>query len=188
MVGEFDDLMIRYPLPWREEFAQYSRDANIKDSWAYGIARSESLFMRDVRSGAGAVGVMQILPETARRMAREIRHPYSGRATLTDTKSNIRLGTMYLRKMFDRFDENQVLATAAYNAGPLKVEAWRPDARQMDARIWIENIPYDETRAYVRRVLAAGTIFHWRLTGKVRRLSTELSAIDPAAESVADVD
>ena len=188
LVGEFDDLMIRYPLPWREEFAQYSRDANINDSWAYGIARSESLFMRDVRSGAGAVGVMQILPETGRRMAREIRHPYSGRATLTDTKSNIRLGTMYLRKMFDRFDENQVLATAAYNAGPLKVEAWRPDARQMDARIWIENIPYDETRAYVRRVLAAGTIFHWRLTGKVRRLSTELSAIDPSAESVADID
>jgi len=185
MVGEFDDLMIRYPLPWREEFAQYSRDANINDSWAYGIARSESLFMRDVRSGAGAVGLMQILPETGRRMAREIRHPYFGRATLTDTKSNIRLGTMYLRKMFDRFDENQVLATAAYNAGPLKVEAWRPDARQMDARIWIENIPYDETRAYVRRVLAAGTIFHWRLTGEVRRLSTEMSAIDPAAESVA---
>jgi soluble lytic murein transglycosylase len=188
MVGEFDDLMIRYPLPWREEFAQYSRDANINEFWAYGIARSESLFMRDIRSGAGAIGVMQILPETGRRMAREIRHPYFGRATLTDSASNIRLGTMYLRKMFDRFDENQVLATAAYNAGPLNVEAWLPETNQMDARIWIENIPYDETRAYVRRVLAAGTIFHWRLTGKIRRLSTELSTIESAAETVADID
>jgi soluble lytic murein transglycosylase len=188
MIGEFDDLMLRYPLPWQEDFAQFSREANIDVFWAYGIARSESLFMRDIRSGAGAVGVMQILPETGRRMAREMQYPYFGRDTLTDTTSNIQLGTMYLRKMFDRFDENQVLATAAYNAGPLKVDAWRPDAKQMDARIWIENIPYDETRAYVRRVLAAGTIFHWRLTGNVRRLSTELSAIDPAAESVANID
>ena len=188
MVGEFDDLLLRYPLPWREDFAQYSRDANINDSWAYSIARSESLFMRDIRSSAGAIGVMQILPETGRRMAREIRQPYSGRATLTDSARNIRLGTMYLRMMFDRFDENKILATAAYNTGPLNVEAWLPDAEQMDARIWIENIPYNETRAYVRRVLTADTIFHWRLTGKVRRLSTDLSTIDPLTEAVAGID
>ena len=188
MVGEFDDLMLRYPLPWRADFAQYSQDANITDSWAYGIARSESLFMRDIRSAAGAIGIMQILPETGERMAREIRHPYSGLATLTDSASNIRLGTMYLRKMFDRFDENKVLATAAYNAGPLNVEAWLPGASQLDARIWIENIPYNETRAFVRRVLTADAIFHWRLTGKTRRLSTELSAIDPAAKAVVKTD
>jgi len=188
MVGEFDDLTMRYPLPWREDFAQYSQDANINDSWAYGIARSESLFMRDIRSAAGAIGIMQILPETGKRMAREIRFPYSGLATLTDSASNIRLGTMYLRKMFDRFDENKVLATAAYNAGPLNVEAWLPGASQLDARIWIENIPYNETRAYVRRVLTADAIFHWRLTGKTRRLSTELPAINPPAEAVAGID
>ena len=188
MVGEFDDLMIRYPLPWREDFAQYSQDANINDSWAYGIARSESLFMRDIRSSAGAIGVMQILPETGRRMAREINHPYSGRTTLINAASNIRLGTMYLRKLFDRFDENRVLATAAYNAGPLNVEEWLPIANQLDARIWIENIPYNETRRYVRRVLTADAIFHWRLTGEIRRLSTQLSAIDPLAESVAGSD
>ncbi len=185
VVGEYDDLLLRYPLPWREEFARYSQDAKIADSWAYGIARSESLFMRDIRSSAGAIGVMQILPETGRRMAREINHPYAGRATLTDSASNIRLGTMYLRKMFKRFDENSVLATAAYNAGPLKVEAWLPDTLPLDARIWIENIPYNETRRYVRRVLTANVIFHWRLTGEVRRISAELAAIDPAAESVA---
>jgi soluble lytic murein transglycosylase len=184
-VGEFDDLLLRYPLPWREDFARYSQDAKIADSWAYGIARSESLFMRDIRSSAGAIGVMQILPETGRRMAREINHPYAGRATLTDSASNIRLGTMYLRKLFKRFDENSVLATAAYNAGPLNVEAWLPDTLQLDARIWIENIPYNETRRYVRRVLTANAIFHWRLTGEIRRISTELAAIDPVAERVA---
>ena len=188
LVGEFDDLMIRYPLPWQEDFERFSRDANVDDSWAFGIARSESLFMRDIRSDAGAIGVMQILPETGRRMAREIRHPYSGRATLTDTASNIRLGTMYLRKMFERFDEYRVLATAAYNVGPLQVAAWLPSAGQMDARIWIENIPYNETRQYVRRVMTAGTIFHWRLTGQTRRLSTELSLIDPSTDAVARTD
>ena len=188
LTGEFDDLLLRYPLPWREDFARYSKDARINDSWAYGIARSESLFMRDIRSSAGAIGVMQILPETGRRMAREISHPYSGRATLTDSASNIQLGTMYLRKMSDRFDDNRVLATAAYNAGPLSVEAWLPDANQLDARIWIENIPYNETRSYVRRVLTASAIFHWRLTGEVRRLSSELSTIDPPAESVAGLE
>jgi soluble lytic murein transglycosylase len=188
LVGEFDDLQIRYPLPWQNDFAQFSRDARVDDSWAFGVARSESLFMRDIRSDAGAIGVMQILPETGRRMAREIRHPYSGRATLTDTASNIRLGTMYLRKMFERFDENRVLATAAYNTGPLNVEAWLPDSKPLDARIWIENIPYNETRQYVRRVLTAGTIFHWRLTGQTKRLSADLSAIDPPAATVADLD
>jgi len=187
-LGEFDDLAIRYPLPWREDFARYSADANINDSWAYGIARSESLFMRDIRSSAGAIGIMQILPETGRRMAREIAHPYAGRATLTDSSSNIRLGTMYLQKMFKRFDDNRVLATAAYNAGPLKVDAWLPDTKRLDARIWIENIPYNETRSYVRRVLTADAIFHWRMTGQVRRISTLLTDIDPAAGQVASSD
>jgi soluble lytic murein transglycosylase len=188
MIGEFDDLEIRYPLPWREDFEQFSRDASLDDSWVYSIARSESLFMRDIRSGAGAIGIMQILPGTGRRIAREVRQPYNGSATLTDKTANIRLGTIFLKKMLDRFDENRVLATAAYNAGPLSVEDWLPDAGQIDTRIWIENIPYDETRQYVRRVLTADTIFHWRLTGQVRRLSTRLSIIDPAEEKVAGID
>ena len=82
----------------------------------------------------------------------------------------------------------QTNGPAAYNAGPLSVEAWLPDANQLDARIWIENIPYNETRSYVRRVLTASAIFHWRLTGEVRRLSSELSTIDPPAESVAGLE
>lgn len=188
MIGEFDDLEIRYPLPWREDFAQYSREAKLDDSLVYGIARSESLFMPDVRSNAGAIGIMQILPATGERIAREIRYPWTGFITLTDTASSIRLGTTYLRKLFDRFAENRALATAAYNAGPLNVEAWLPAAERVDARIWIENIPYDETRQYVRRVLTADAIFHWRLTGRVRRISTELSHIEPPAEAVAELD
>jgi len=175
--GEFDDLRLRYPLPWRSVFEKFANSAGVSYSWAYGIARSESLFMRDIRSSAGAIGVMQLMPETGRRTAREIQLPWSGLATLTDSSSNIRLGTHYLGKMFTRFGDNRILATAAYNAGPLRVEKWLPESGNLDPRIWIENIPYNETRAYVRRVLTDDAIFHWRMTGQQRRLSSELPMI-----------
>lgn len=181
--GEFDDLSIRYPLPWRTDFEKSSKVAGISHSWAYGIARSESLFMRDVRSSAGAIGVMQLMPATGKQTAQEIQFPYAGRTTLTDSSSNIRLGTVYLGKMYERFADNRVLATAAYNAGPHRVKSWLPESGYLDARVWIENIPFRETRQYVRRVLTDEAIFHWRLTGERRRISSELPRIDPDADS-----
>ena len=173
-VGEYDDLALRYPLPYDSTFQRHAADARISPTWAYGVARSESLFMRDVRSRAGAIGLMQLMPATGRDVARQIQLPYSGLDTLTDPDSNIRLGTTYLAKMAERYGGNQVLATAAYNAGPHRVDAWLPAEGSIDARIWIENIPFNETRGYVRRVFAADTIFHWRMTGETRRLSDEL--------------
>jgi soluble lytic murein transglycosylase len=125
-LGEYDDLAIRYPLPYRETFEQFSSQASISSTWAYGIARSESLFMRDVRSGAGAIGLMQLMPATGRDVAKEIKLPYSGLATLVNPESNIQLGTTYLGKMAERYGGNQVLATAAYNAGPHRVDRWLP--------------------------------------------------------------
>ena len=181
--GNFDDLEVRYPLPWREVFEAHSSAVSISQSWAYGIARSESLFMRDVRSSAGAIGIMQLMPATGRETAREINLRYAGRVTLTDSDSNIRLGTAYLSKMYQRFAENRVLATAAYNAGPHRVEKWLPEEDTLDARIWIENIPFGETRKYVRRVLTDEAIFHWRLTGDHKRISSELPQIDRNSDS-----
>jgi len=182
-LGEYDDLSIRYPLPFQQTFESFSSQASIASTWAYGIARSESLFMRDVRSSAGAIGLMQLMPATGRDVAREIRFPYSGLATLVDPESNIRLGTTYLGKMAERYDGNQVPATAAYNAGPHRVDSWLPDDGPIDARIWIENIPFNETRKYVKRVLAAQAIFHWRMTGKIKRLSDELLLVRATAET-----
>jgi soluble lytic murein transglycosylase len=182
-LGEYDDLSIRYPLPYRQLFEQSSSKASISLTWAYGIARSESLFMRDVRSGAGAVGLMQLLPATGRNVAKEIRLPYSGLRTLTDPESNIRLGTSYLGRMAERYNGNPVLATAAYNAGPHRVDRWLPESGTIDARIWIENIPFNETRKYVKRVLSAQAIFHWRMTGQVRRLSDDLSLVKAAGDA-----
>ena len=182
-LGEYDDLAIRYPLPYQETFEAFSTQASISSTWAYGIARSESLFMRDVRSSAGAIGLMQLMPATGRDVAKELKLPYSGLATLIDPESNIRLGTTYLGKMAERYGGNQVLATAAYNAGPHRVDRWLPEDGTIDARIWIENIPFNETRKYVKRVLAAQTIFHWRMTGKIRRLSDELLLVQAASET-----
>jgi soluble lytic murein transglycosylase len=181
-IGEYDDLSLRYPLPYRYEFTQHATTAQIPATWAYGIARSESLFMRDVRSSAGAIGLMQLMPATGRSVAREIKLPYAGIDTLTDPQANIRLGTTYLGQMAQRYGGNRVLATAAYNAGPHRVDRWMPEEGTIDARIWIENIPFNETRKYVRRVMAAETIFHWRLTGKTRRLSDELVLIEASPE------
>jgi soluble lytic murein transglycosylase len=179
----FDDLDMRYPLPWRSDFELYSKTADIPHSWAYGIARSESLFMPDIQSSAGAIGLMQLMPATGRETAKEINLRYGGRATLTDSSSNIQLGTAYLSKMFKRFDQNRILATAAYNAGPHRVDKWLPDNGDIDTRIWIENIPYRETRNYVRRVLVDEAIFHWRLTGQTKRISGELPGIHEVRDS-----
>lgn len=181
--GQYDDLALRYPLPWQRTFEQYALKASIPTTWAYGIARSESLFMRDVRSRAGAVGLMQLMPSTGRRVARSLKLPYTGLNTLTDPDDNILLGTTYLGDMAQRYDGNRVLATAAYNAGPHRVDRWLPDSGGIDARIWIENIPFDETRGYVRRVMAAETIFQWRLTGSIRRLSDELPVVEPRPDT-----
>ena len=180
---EYDDLSLRYPLPYKHLFEQSASAARISPTWAYGVARSESLFMRDVRSQAGAIGLMQLLPSTGKMVAREIRLPYSGLATLTNPASNIRLGTSYLGQMSDRYSGNQVLATAAYNAGPHRVDRWLPESGTLDARVWIENIPYNETRTYVKRVLSAQAIFHWRMTGQVRRLSDQLRQVQGVSDT-----
>lgn len=181
-VGEYDDLDLRYPLPHRDDFRDASKAAGVDESWAYGIARNESSFMRDIRSSAGAIGLMQLMPATGRQTAREIKLPYKGLKTLTDPRSNIKLGATYLGKMHKRFDGHAAVATAAYNAGPLRVSRWLPEDKQIDARIWIETIPFNETRDYVRRVLAADVIFAWRMTGQAPRLSDRLPAIQPSEQ------
>lgn len=184
-IGMYDDLVLRYPLAYGKEFATHSAAASIPRGWAYGVARSESLFIADIRSSAGAIGIMQLMPATGRRTASDLNFPWQGLATLTDPASNIRLGTSYLGQMLEKFADNRVAATAAYNAGPARVEKWLSQSAPLDARIWIENIPYNETRDYVRRVMVADAIFNWRLTGRTQRLSDFLGTLDPSVQQLA---
>lgn len=175
--GRYDDLAVRYPLPWQDWFDESSRAAKIEPAWAYGIARNESLFMRDIKSSAGAVGLMQLMPATGRQTAKAASVAYHGLATLVDPQANIQLGTRYLGDMFQRFGRNKVLATAAYNAGPHRVDRWLPNDSALATEVWIETIPYDETRKYVQRVLEADTVFHWRMTDSTRRVSSVFAPI-----------
>ncbi len=180
--GLIDDLELRFPMPWRESFETLSRKASLEPSFAYGIARSESLFMSDVASQAGAIGLMQLMPATGKQTARLAGVTYRGAVTLTDPETNIVLGTTYLGRMLERFGGNMVLATAAYNAGPHRVSAWLPRERQLPADVWVDTIPFRETRRYVRRVLESDTVFDWRIDGEHRSLSQRMPPVRPDAE------
>ncbi len=185
--GLMDDLTIRYPTSVVDWFESTAATALADSALILGVARTESLFMPDVGSSAGALGLMQIMPATGRRTARELNLRYRGRATLLDPYSNVRLGSHYLGHLLERFAENPVLATAAYNAGPHRVERWLPEGTVLPADIWIDTIPFRETRRYVRRVLTSQAIFRWRMDGSLHRITTSMPPVPPRhlLESVA---
>lgn len=164
------DVMVSYPTPYKSVFDEAALTNGIDRTWAYGIARTESLFMPDVRSKANAYGLMQIIPSTGKLVAKQAHIRYRGYTTLLDPETNIKLGTHYLGQVFNRFGSNPVLATAAYNAGPHRVQTWLPETT-WHADVWVENIPFTETRRYVKKVLSAQAVTHWRLTGKEQRLA-----------------
>ncbi|MEM6639316.1 MAG: transglycosylase SLT domain-containing protein [Pseudomonadota bacterium] len=177
--GGRDDLIRTYPTPYKADYDEHTTKASIARTWAMSVSRAESLFMSDVKSSAGAVGLMQLLPSTGKQTARRAGVRYRGLSTLLNPTTNITLGVHYLGQMYSRFDQNQVLATAAYNAGPRRVRSWLPEGESVDADVWIETIPFTETRRYVKKVLFADTVFHWRLTGSERRLASRMPAIQP---------
>lgn len=178
--GLFDDLDIRYPLAFRTLMEKQSERQKIDMTWAWGIARSESLFMPDVVSKAGALGLMQVMPSTGKLVAKRNNIPYRSWRSLLNPNTNVALGTTYLRDMQSRFQNNPVLASAAYNAGPHRVQRWLPK-QQMEADVWVDTIPFKETRGYVRRVMASQIIFYWRLNGEQTRLAATMADIQPAA-------
>ena len=158
-VGYLNDVNLRFPLGFANDIKQYAGDQKINPAWAFAITRRESSFMPDANSPAGAKGLMQIMPGTAKQLARKtISNRY-----LFQAKNNIKLGTKYLRNLLDRHDGNQVLATAAYNAGPYRVKSWLKDAESLPADVWIETIPFKETREYVKSVLAYQQIYQHKV-------------------------
>ena len=154
-VGHLDDVKLRFPKAYQQEINEYATKQNISPSWAFAIARRESSFMTDASSSAGAKGLMQVLPSTARMLKRKkLSSQY-----LYDAKNNIKLGTKYLKKLLDKNNGNEVLATASYNAGPYRVKKWLKNLKEIPADIWVETIPYKETRNYVKSVLAYQEIY-----------------------------
>ena len=158
-----NDIEVRFPLAFKDTIDNYSNKNKIDSAWTYAIIRRESIFIKDAKSEKGALGLMQLLPGTARATAKAIRTRYSGQRQLIKSKPNIRLGTYYLNKLFKKYNKQTVLATAAYNAGPGNVKRWLPEGKPMDAIRWIESIPYKETREYVINVLAYKIIYQHRM-------------------------
>ncbi len=148
--GEIDNAQ-RFPLPFKDEVLAAARKAGIDPALVFGLVRQESRFVTDVRSSAGAAGLMQLMPATARLVARDLRIDYKPQM-ITDRAINLQLGTTYLKFVLNSFDGSFAMATAAYNAGPQRPRRWR-EGRSLDAVAWVESIPINETRDYVKKVL-----------------------------------
>lgn len=172
-----EDLEVRFPLPWRDDVVRFARDESIESGWMFGIMRRESVFMADIGSSAGAQGLMQLMPGTAKDVARKLAMPVPGKGDLHDPETNMRLGSAYLGDVLARFDGNEVLATAAYNAGPGRVNRWLPKGETLPADIWVDTVPFTETREYCRAVLHYATVFDWRLRGESKPLSERMPMV-----------
>lgn len=155
----WNDMQLRFPNPLPELFEQHAQDRAIDPAWAVAIARQESAFWMQARSHAGALGLMQLMPATARATAKRHAIPLPSLSLLSEPDTNIRLGTAYLSEMAERFDGNLAYASAAYNAGPHRVSQWLKARGELPLDIWIETIPFDETRNYVQNVLAFRVIY-----------------------------
>lgn len=171
-----DDLRVRFPFAYKKTMQLESSRHQLSLPWVYGVARRESLFQPEVRSGVGAVGLMQMMPRTAADVAKRARKKlYIG--ALENPEFNIALGTFYLRYLLNRFDGHEVLATAGYNAGPSRAPRWLGEEPMLADR-WVESIPYRETRDYVKAVMAYATVYDWRLDGRVdTRLSQRMPVL-----------
>jgi soluble lytic murein transglycosylase len=176
----FSDLDIRFPLAHSEAVTREANSRKLDPAWVYAVARQESAMSPDALSPAGAMGLMQLMPSTGKAVAKQLKYPMSGSAQLLEPDTNIHLGTYYLRQVLDRFDNNAVLATAAYNAGPHRVSTWFPERGKVDADIWVESMPFRETRQYVRRVMAYTVFYDLRLDNSTTRLSERMPVIETA--------
>jgi soluble lytic murein transglycosylase len=168
----------RFPLEYASLVEEQANSRNLDSAWVMGLMRSESAMAEDAVSSAGARGLMQVMPGTARQLARQHSFKYTGHQQLMQAEDNIRFGTTYLRDLLDRFGNNEVLVSGAYNAGPHVVERWMSGRQTDDPAIWVETIPYFETRDYIPRVLAFSTIYDWRLQNSVSRVSSRMPAFD----------
>jgi soluble lytic murein transglycosylase len=178
----FEHLDLRYPVIYAQQILPAATERNLDPALVYSLVRSESMFAADARSGAGALGLMQLLPGTGREVARRFGIRLTNSSGLYDPDTNIRLGSAYLGTVLDRFNRHEVLATAAYNAGPSRVSRWLPRDSALPADIWVETIPYDETRTYVHRVMGGTAIFDWRMGREVRQMSARMIDIPATAE------
>jgi soluble lytic murein transglycosylase len=165
---------LRYPAPYRKVFSAYAKEQALDEYWLLGLVRQESRFIADAKSWAGARGLMQLMPRTARWTARKIGMKKFHLRDVTDVETNVTLGTSYLKMVLDSLG-HPVLASAGYNAGPGRARRWR-DTKPLEGAIYVETIPFDETRDYVKKVMA-NAVFYALLDGKRASLKQRLGTM-----------
>ena len=167
------DLVQRYPMPLRNEVMNRTREIGLDPAYVYGLIRQESRFVMDARSHVGASGLMQVMPATAKWTAKRIGMTEFRPDMIAERDTNLKLGTAYLKLVLDDQDGLQALAAAAYNAGPGRPRKWR-NGPLIETAIWAENVPFAETRDYVKKVLANATIYAALVTGQPASLKARL--------------
>ncbi|GDX58045.1 transglycosylase [Comamonadaceae bacterium] len=183
------DFEQRYPMPHREAVLTRAKQIGLDPAYVYGLIRQESRFIMDAQSSVGAAGLMQVMPPTARWTAKKIGLTDFKPHQITERDTNIAIGTGYLKLVLDNFGGSMALAAAAYNAGPSRPRSWRGQtgAPTLEAAIWAENIPFAETRDYVKKVLANTTNYAAVITGQPQSLKTRLGNIGPLGPGAPDL-
>lgn len=162
-----NDYDLRFPMPYQQLVMNEVKSHGLDPSVIYGVMRRESLFDPLAKSRVGALGLMQLMPATARSVARALGLKKPKQYDILKVENNIRLGTQYLKTVLSQFDDNVALAAAAYNAGPGNVKKWLPEQQALEADLWVETVPFKETRNYIQAVLAYATIFDRHLGQEV---------------------
>lgn len=174
----FNDYELLYPRPYDSEVRQAAKMTDLPEELIYGVMRQESLYRHDAVSSAGAHGLLQLLPETARRAAVRWKLAKPSKDDLFKPKVNVTLGAGELRLLMNRFNGQTLVALAGYNAGPNAAARWLP-TEPIDPDIWVENIPYNETRSYVQRILWHSIVFRWLRTGEPQETQFLLARVEP---------
>jgi soluble lytic murein transglycosylase len=177
------DFEQRFPMPHKDAVIARARQINLDPAYVYGLIRQESRFVTDARSGVGASGLMQVMPATAKWTAKKIGLTSFTPDQITDRDTNIAIGTGYLKLVLDSFEGSMPLAAAAYNAGPSRSRRWRApndgSGPMLEAAIWAENVPFNETRDYVKKVLSNTTNYAALITGEPQSLKAKLGRVGP---------
>jgi soluble lytic murein transglycosylase len=166
---------LRYPVPFQDVFSEYASSHGLDEAWVLGLARQESRFIPDARSAAGAAGLMQLMPRTARFVASKIGMRRFHHRDVTKVETNVNLGSKYMKLVLDQLG-HPVLASTAYNAGPSRARRWR-DVKPLEGAIYIETIPFSETRDYVRKVMANSVFYSAILQKKSTPLKSRLGNV-----------
>jgi soluble lytic murein transglycosylase len=186
-LGNSGDLRLyewRFPLLWEADIRREAKVNKVDPAWVYGTIRSESAMVEAARSSANALGLMQVTPATGKRVAKKHGITWHGSSQLNTAEGNLPIGTAYLGDLLQDYRHNPVLVSGSYNAGPNAVQRWLDTRPMGEAAIWIETLPYFETRDYIPRVLAFTTIYDWRMGGPVKRVSERMPHIQSGKISV----